>query len=555
MRLGSVAAVLGILLAAPACAEWQRLAETDSGTTTYVDPATLRETGNSQTVKTLQDLKGRGSSGELSRIMLEEYDCGGLKNRTASITLYDDRMGRGRVILSFSTHEPWKDRSREWIRNYSAGVACADASAAQPPAPVATPGSPDYLPPRRTTSSGALGQVLQLTSTYASGAGMDSVIKAFGTALGSSLGKEVEIKNRPGENGARAVREFEAARPDGTELLFLNAAQGQPDLEVGNLVPIAKVAGPSSTWRWLGVFAPPGTPAPIARGLEAATIAALNSRGFRSGLMFTPVPGDGAELVRLVAVSQAGSARPVAQAPAARPQAPTAARYAWPAGVEPGNMYLVEYTLPEQGPTVYPMMVSAKSSQDALSTVTRAWDEHYESMGVPPGNRRTAAVFRVGAECVGPGWAATAEYSEYEARKPVWGAVCGYETPGEAIKEAARRCTQKGSNSCDNPVPKKSEVVYTVAHSGARGWNPVFASMPSYRITFAAFGATTSGIGGYSQVGGTSDALEKMDKACESGYGKRPCFIASTKWSCVSQTSLQDLSPCIETRLTPAGFK
>ena len=218
-------------------------------------------------------------------------------------------------------------------------------------------------------------------------------------------------------------------------------------------------------------------------------------------------------------------------------------------------MYLVEYTLPVQGPTVYPMLVSAKSSQDALATVTRAWDAKYESMGVPPGDRRTAAVFRVGFECVGPGWAAIAEYSEYAARKPVWGAVCGYETPGEALKEAARLCTQKGTNSCDNPVPKKSEVIYTVAHSGARGWKPVFASMPSYRIAFGAFAATTVGIGGYSQVMGTREALEKMDKACESGYGKRPCFIASTKWSCVSQTSLQDLSSCVETRLTPAGFR
>jgi hypothetical protein len=87
------------------------------------------------------------------------------------------------------------------------------------------------------------------------------------------------------------------------------------------------------------------------------------------------------------------------------------------------------------------------------------------------------------------------------------------------------------------------------------GWNPVFASLPSYRIAFAAFAATTHGLDGYSYATGTSDAIEKLDKACESGYGKRPCFLASTKWSCFTQTGLQDLSACVETRLTPAGFK
>ena len=60
----------------------------------------------------------------------------------------------------------------------------------------------------------AVGQAIQLTTTYGSEAGMNSVIKAFGTALGSTLGKEVAIINRPGENGMRAVREFQAAQPE-----------------------------------------------------------------------------------------------------------------------------------------------------------------------------------------------------------------------------------------------------------------------------------------------------------------------------------------------------
>lgn len=157
-------------------------------------------------------------------------------------------------------------------------------------------------------------QTIQLTVGAAVGGPADAVARAVATELTLMLDKQVIIINRVGEAGALAVREFGAARADGSQLLFLSALIASPTPEVGSLVPIAMVAGETSSWKWAGFFAPPGTPASVVRALESAVMTALNSPRFRSLVMrlsntkfaFSPTPGDGAQLARLVAQSAGG---------------------------------------------------------------------------------------------------------------------------------------------------------------------------------------------------------------------------------------------------------
>ena len=77
-----------ILVATPAWAEWVKVSESD-GLTGYVDPATIRKNGNLRRVWEIQDLKARGTKfGELSRRVLNEYDCKEERMRTLSATFH-----------------------------------------------------------------------------------------------------------------------------------------------------------------------------------------------------------------------------------------------------------------------------------------------------------------------------------------------------------------------------------------------------------------------------------------------------------------------------------
>lgn len=172
-------------------------------------------------------------------------------------------------------------------------------------------------------SATAFAQAVQLTVPFPPGGLTDIVARFLGTELVSILGKPVVISNVPGGAGAVAVQGFSNARADGSQIIIVTAANSQPAPEVGSLIPLASIVGETSNWKWAGVFAPPGTPTNIARDLERALLVALNSPGFRAGVMrldntkfaFSPNPGDSASLARLT-----GSAGPSVQAQADDPK-------------------------------------------------------------------------------------------------------------------------------------------------------------------------------------------------------------------------------------------
>lgn len=82
----------------PASAEWVRYAESDS-TVFYYDPVSVRTNGVFRRVWSLSDLKERDPDGELSTVILEEYDCTEKWYRQVYLSSHSENMGRGTTIL------------------------------------------------------------------------------------------------------------------------------------------------------------------------------------------------------------------------------------------------------------------------------------------------------------------------------------------------------------------------------------------------------------------------------------------------------------------------
>jgi tripartite-type tricarboxylate transporter receptor subunit TctC len=162
-----------------------------------------------------------------------------------------------------------------------------------------------------SSSSVAFAQNLTLTVNVSAAAGgpVDTVARSLGKGLRTILGKRDQYNYLLGEAGAVAAREFRNAPADGSQILVLHATVGQPAPEVSGLVPIATIAGQSSRYQWVGVFAPPGTPASTARELERAVLSVLRSPNFGESrpsgnlVPLSTTPGDGAQLARLIAQS------------------------------------------------------------------------------------------------------------------------------------------------------------------------------------------------------------------------------------------------------------
>ena len=122
MRL--VLCLLLTLAAAPAWAEWVKVAETDV-IITYIDPATIRKDGNLRKVWTIQDLKQRHKDGEMSRRALDQHDCKEGRYRTLSISEHSDPMGRGKMLSSYSEPGKWNDIPPETVAQEIMRIVCA----------------------------------------------------------------------------------------------------------------------------------------------------------------------------------------------------------------------------------------------------------------------------------------------------------------------------------------------------------------------------------------------------------------------------------------------
>ena len=90
MRL--VLCLLQALAAAPAWAGWVKVSDATDGTfRTYIDPATLRVSGDLRRIWILNNEKVPKQNGEFSSRNLQEYDCKGDRMRILALSVDADR--------------------------------------------------------------------------------------------------------------------------------------------------------------------------------------------------------------------------------------------------------------------------------------------------------------------------------------------------------------------------------------------------------------------------------------------------------------------------------
>jgi hypothetical protein len=396
--------------------------------------------------------------------------------------------------------------------------------------------------------------------------------------LKTTLGKLAIVNNVAGEMGARAVREFRGARADGSQILILAASRTQPVPDLSGLVPVATIVGDTGNYRWVGVFAPPGTPAGIVSGLERAVIAAVNSPGFRqragevrlsaTQVGFTPAPGDGAQLAQLVAQTPVGVATPPpatvlsgqpavpvgAPSPSADRSSPSSG--GWPAGVEPGNLYVVEYRFSTAYTSTY-LLVAAKSKPEVETLVNNAATEFRKTLH-PDALPHYRITFEIVGECNGPNWGAVVSYIPGEPRglyRKGWS--CAAKSPREAILAATKFCSTKTGTACDSMIAGSHETLHvSIGHSSARAWFPNAPTLPGYppaTMRWPALGATTAQFSGGNFVTSPQDAINQLGKACGPA-GVHSCWITSKNWACLNASTTRKQGECVDTKLTADGY-
>ena len=98
--------LLLVLAAAPAQAEWLKVAET-AAASYYLEAESIHKDGPRRKVWEVRDLNQPQKSGELSRRELQEYHCRGERFRSISYAAYSGPMAGGKLVSSRSAPADW----------------------------------------------------------------------------------------------------------------------------------------------------------------------------------------------------------------------------------------------------------------------------------------------------------------------------------------------------------------------------------------------------------------------------------------------------------------
>jgi hypothetical protein len=103
-------AILALMLAAicnGAWAGWVKVATDSEGGIYYVDPATVRRSGNLRRVWEIMDSKLPDKGGVMSSRIFAEYDCKEERVRGLSISMHSQSMAGGSVLRTDSKPGDW----------------------------------------------------------------------------------------------------------------------------------------------------------------------------------------------------------------------------------------------------------------------------------------------------------------------------------------------------------------------------------------------------------------------------------------------------------------
>jgi len=85
----------------PAYAEWMSLGASDSGTTVYADPATIRREGDLVKMSVLFDFKSIQTKADVSYLSAKaqmEYDCAEQRFEGLAVMYFSGNMGNGTLL-------------------------------------------------------------------------------------------------------------------------------------------------------------------------------------------------------------------------------------------------------------------------------------------------------------------------------------------------------------------------------------------------------------------------------------------------------------------------
>ena len=99
-----------LLSSGPAYAEWMSLGESESGTTVYADPATMRREGDLVKMEVLFDFKTIQTKAGVSYLSAKaqmEYDCAEQRFEGLAVMYFSGNMGNGNLLDRSSGKGKW----------------------------------------------------------------------------------------------------------------------------------------------------------------------------------------------------------------------------------------------------------------------------------------------------------------------------------------------------------------------------------------------------------------------------------------------------------------
>jgi hypothetical protein len=115
--------LLLMAFALPASAEWVQHGSI-SWAAVYHDPSTIKKNGRFAQVWELQDLKQRHKDGELSRLVLVEYDCKNNHKRIIALVTRSNQMGGGETLSSDYMPTDWNYSPPDSVAAAGQSIVC-----------------------------------------------------------------------------------------------------------------------------------------------------------------------------------------------------------------------------------------------------------------------------------------------------------------------------------------------------------------------------------------------------------------------------------------------
>ncbi|WP_305073357.1 surface-adhesin E family protein [Propionivibrio sp.] len=101
-----IIALLGIIIAAPAFAGWEEMVSR-GGISLFLDPQTIKVSGNTRNVMALVAYSEPLSNGARSIQGAMEYDCQDKRLRTLTFTHYAGPLARGQIVSDSQVPSEW----------------------------------------------------------------------------------------------------------------------------------------------------------------------------------------------------------------------------------------------------------------------------------------------------------------------------------------------------------------------------------------------------------------------------------------------------------------